>query len=65
MVLEWDYSKKEEIEKYGYDYKDTGNKLKKTKNDTEQKQKQQLEVLELKKLVIAERTGFQCSIFRE
>ena len=57
--------KKEEIEEYGYDYKEAGNKPKKKKNDTEQKQKQQLEVLELKKLAIAERNGFQCTIFRE
>ena len=44
-----------EIQKYGYDYKDAGNKpKKKKKSDTEQKQKQQLEVLELKKLAIAQ-----------
>ena len=54
-----------QFEEYGYDYKEAGNKPKKRKNDTEQKQKQQLEVLELKKLAIAELTGFQCSIFRE
>ena len=46
--------KKEEIEEYGYDYKDAGKKKKKTNKNTEQKQKQQLEVLELKKVAIAQ-----------
>jgi len=46
--------KKEEIEEYGYDYKGAGNKNKKTKNDDEKKAKQQLEVLELKKIAIAQ-----------
>jgi len=47
-------AKKEEIEEYGYDYKGAGNKNKKTKNDDEKKAKQQLEVLELKKVAIAQ-----------
>jgi len=47
-------AKKEEIEEYGYDYKGAGNKNKKTKNDNEKKAKQQLEVLELKKVAIAQ-----------
>ena len=47
-------AKKEEIEEYGYDYKGAGNKKKKTKNDDEKKAKQQLEVLELKKVAIAQ-----------
>ena len=46
--------KKEEIEEYGYDYKDAGKKKKKTNKNNEQKQKQQLEVLELKKVAIAQ-----------
>ena len=46
--------KKEEIEEYGYDYKGAGNKNKKTKNDDEKKAKQQLEVLGLKKVAIAQ-----------
>ena len=48
--------KAEEIEEYGYDYKETGTATakKKKRSDTEQKQKQQLEVLELKKLAISE-----------
>ena len=47
-------AKKQEIEEYGYDYKGAGNKNKKTKNDDEKKAKQQLEVLELKKVAIAQ-----------
>ena len=47
-------AKKEEIEEYGYDYKGAGKKNKKTKNDDEKKAKQQLEVLELKKVAIAQ-----------
>ena len=47
-------AKKQEIEEYGYDYKGAGNKKKKTKNDDEKKAKQQLEVLELKKVAIAQ-----------
>ena len=47
-------AKKEEIEEYGYDYKGAGNKNKKTKKDDEKKAKQQLEVLGLKKVAIAQ-----------
>lgn len=47
-------AKAAEIEEYGYDYKDSGKTTKKKKNFTEQKQKQQLEVLELKKLAISQ-----------
>ena len=47
-------AKAAEIEEYGYDYKDTVKTTKKKKNITEQKQKQQLEVLELKKLAISQ-----------
>ena len=46
--------KKQEIEEYGYDYKGAGNKNKKTKKDDEKKAKQQLEVLGLKKVAIAQ-----------
>jgi len=45
-------AKAQEIEAHGYDYKDAGNKKKRT-NNTEQKAKQRLEVLELKKRAIA------------
>ncbi len=46
--------KANEIEEYGYDYKETCAAAKKKKrSDTELKKKQQLEVLELKKLAIA------------
>ena len=45
--------KKEDIDEYGYDYKDAGVKKTSKRKNTENKQKQQLEVLQLKKLATA------------
>ena len=46
--------KKEEIEEHGYDYKGAGSKKKKSKLGHFNKQRQQLEILELKKLALSQ-----------
>ena len=47
-------AKKQEIEEHGYDYKGAGSTNKKSKKDDAKKAKQQLEVLGLKKVAIAQ-----------
>ena len=52
-------AKAAQIEEYGYDYKDIEKTTKKKKITTEQKQKLQLEVLQLKKLAISQSLSSQ------
>ena len=45
--------KKEEIEEYGYDYKEAGNNTRKIRKATDKKHKNKLAVLELKKILLS------------